>query len=1151
MQNSSGSPRSPTYASFYAPSSSSSSPPWSPFQITSSSISHSVTNVGSVQTLGMEGTLPNEFTHLESTNDPPMNQTWQQIEHSQRCIDMEDTINLGQEILEAEEVEYDENIQEPLPTIDGQEYARKDVDSTESIGREDGNVFLIKLGSEPYIGLEFCSEGEAYEYYKAYAKANGFSIRKSHVERSRVDHSLISRKYVCVKQGVRSLKDKRYEGKVVRHRRVTRVDCRAAMIIKRRSGKWAVHRFHKEHNHDLDPSKACGHKEQNHDLDPSKDCELQPHRNTANSTKSILEALYKTQCIDMEDDMTVGQKVLNPDVAVPDTTVQAPPSIADLQEDVNEGGISGREANNGEGSPNEEINAGESSGKEDNKSSLFKLGSEPFIGLQFASQDEAYEFYNAYAKEKGFSIRKSRIERSRVDHSMISRLYVCANQGLRSTKDKRYEGKVVRPRQETRLDCRACMFIKRRSGKWVVDKFLDDHNHDLVDPAKADKLRSHKKMTNTTKSMVEALYKCGIGPAKIIDLLTEVADGAKSILESNEQEEYENEMKKERKNNIRVECYRLLESFQELQASDPGFFYAVEFGENRSMRSIFWADSQAREAYKKFGDVLVFDSICRTNKYLYPFVAFTGVNHHRQPVLFGCGFLADETVETFTWFFNTWLRAMSNHQPTSMITNQDKAVKVAVEKVFPETRHRFCKWYIEKDETENLGHIFNMHPEFQAEYNKCIYSSRAPKDFELGWEVLLLKYNLKDNKWLNRLYNHRHHWVPLYLQDTFFGGMTTTHKCEGMIAYFNGFLNGGTPFSEFLSQYQGAIKQRHEEEVNEDFLTVCTRAVLTSKNPIEEQASRVYTRNMFAAFENEFVESSGCTARKIAEEESVCKYLVGKYKDKDDRMNIVTFAPTDKRASCSCQMFEFEGMLCRHVLKVFQVVNVFEIPPKYILKRWTMSSSYYVGPWSNDEVGAGSRDQCGNSVWDLRAATRSFVEIGETSENRVKVAMNILQEGIRKLDLISVPAVASIPHENLGSNSVHQGENIDEQTDSIWMMDLNISVPDPPRVKQKGRPVSSRMKLGIEQVQKKKRTCGTCKETGHYTRTCLKGVVHHHTQNPTMLTDPFDHPQSSTIFQDHIDHSQASVMLQGPVDESQNSIMLQGPYGQSQIFAML
>ncbi|KAF5187948.1 Far1-related sequence 5-like [Thalictrum thalictroides] len=458
---------------------------------------------------------------------------------------------MGREMLEPDVV-FDESIHEP-EDLHLQGSPSRDGNIAETSGRDECNALLIKFGSLPYIGLEFCSEGEAYEYYRACAKENGFSIRKSHVERSRVDHSLISRKFVCVKQGFRSLKDKRYEGKIVRHRRVTRVDCRAAMIIKRRSGKWVVHRFHKEHNHELG--------------EPANSSELQSHQEMTTATKSILEALYKTQCIDIEDNISHGQKTVEDNVEVFDFNPQELRRFTYKGEspnkDVKMADSSGREGNYAKGSPT----TADSNDRVDNDASLMKLGSEPYLGLQFGSQDEAYEFYNAYAKEKGFSIRKSRIERSRIDHSMISRLYVCANQGLRSTKDKRYEGKIVRPRQETRLDCRAAMFIKRRSGKWVVERFHKEHNHDLVDPTKAEKLRSHRKMTMATKSMIEALYKCGVGPSKIVDLLTGVADGAKDILENNgahdllghNEEDSETNMKKERKNNIRIECYNILQ----------------------------------------------------------------------------------------------------------------------------------------------------------------------------------------------------------------------------------------------------------------------------------------------------------------------------------------------------------------------------------------------------------------------------------------------------------------------------------------------------------------------------------------------------------------------------------------------------------------
>jgi zinc finger SWIM domain-containing protein 3 len=48
--------------------------------------------------------------------------------------------------------------------------------------------------------------------------------------------------------------------------------------------------------------------------------------------------------------------------------------------------------------------------------------------------------------------------------------------------------------------------------------------------------------------------------------------------------------------------------------------------------------------YDAFGDVVLFDSTYRVNRYNLPFVPFVGVNHHRNTVVFGAGIVSDETV---------------------------------------------------------------------------------------------------------------------------------------------------------------------------------------------------------------------------------------------------------------------------------------------------------------------------------------------------------------------------------------------------------------------------------------------------------------------------------------------------------------------------
>ncbi|KAF5176770.1 hypothetical protein FRX31_033643, partial [Thalictrum thalictroides] len=69
---------------------------------------------------------------------------------------------------------------------------------------------------------------------------------------------------------------------------------------------------------------------------------------------------------------------------------------------------------------------------------------------------------------------------------------------------------------------------------------------------------------------------------------------------------------------------------------------------------------------------------------------------------------------------------------------------------------------------------------------------------------------------------------------------------------------------------QKSLRQdrRRDEEADEDFMTMYTSAGSTSKNPLEEQAARVFTRNMFTMFSHEFYESSGFIMRKINEEKT-------------------------------------------------------------------------------------------------------------------------------------------------------------------------------------------------------------------------------------------------------------------------------------------
>ena len=54
-------------------------------------------------------------------------------------------------------------------------------------------------------------------------------------------------------------------------------------------------------------------------------------------------------------------------------------------------------------------------------------------------------------------------------------------------------------------------------------------------------------------------------------------------------------------------------------------------------------------SYKIFGDVLAFDATCKKNKYLCPFVIFSGVNYHNNTIVFVTALVTNKTEETYVW----------------------------------------------------------------------------------------------------------------------------------------------------------------------------------------------------------------------------------------------------------------------------------------------------------------------------------------------------------------------------------------------------------------------------------------------------------------------------------------------------------------------
>jgi len=120
---------------------------------------------------------------------------------------------------------------------------------------------------------------------------------------------------------------------------------------------------------------------------------------------------------------------------------------------------------------------------------------EPQIGMEFNSREEAREFYVAYGRRTGFTVRIHHNRRSRINNTVIGQDFVCSKEGFREKKYVHRKDRVLPPPPITREGCPAMLRVALRDGlKWVVTKYVKDHNHSLMSPSKVPWRGSGKNM---------------------------------------------------------------------------------------------------------------------------------------------------------------------------------------------------------------------------------------------------------------------------------------------------------------------------------------------------------------------------------------------------------------------------------------------------------------------------------------------------------------------------------------------------------------------------------------------------------------------------------------------------------------------------------
>nr|XP_027123335.1 protein FAR1-RELATED SEQUENCE 5-like [Coffea arabica] len=481
------------------------------------------------------------------------------------------------------------------------------------------------------------------------------------------------------------------------------------------------------------------------------------------------------------------------------------------------------------------------------------------IGMEFQSEDEAYNFYNKYGLVVGFSVRKDYLNKDKNGVITLKR-YICCKEGFKP----RYKGdvKLKRTRTETKTGCETKMgiILNRETMKYQVQDLVIEHNHTLHIAECTHMMRSQRKVSISQGPQSEIANDAGISLKQSHELMGKEASGLGNI--GYIRDDLKRYLQTKRERGLKYgEAGAMLRYFEEQKLENPSLFHAEQLDCEEQITNIFWADASMLMDYTYFRDVVTFDTTYKTNKEYRPLGVFVGFNQFRQ---------------------------------------LDAAMAATISAVMPSTYHGLCTFHIRVNFMKHLGNYYKDGSNLPYKFAECMHEIEDENEFIMTWDAMLKEHKLETNEWLCGIYACRKKWA----------------KC---------FMKGA---------WTAVVDEKRYNELRAEYHSRQKLPMMgLQQTPVLIQAASIYSPCMFVAFQNEYDES---TTMVILDQKHTTMYVecsVSHYDGGRERRVILN--PITKDITCSCNLFEQEGILCSHALKVYDMVGTKFIPDHYVTKKWT------------------------------------------------------------------------------------------------------------------------------------------------------------------------------------------------------------------------
>ncbi|XP_042012379.1 protein FAR1-RELATED SEQUENCE 5-like [Salvia splendens] len=244
------------------------------------------------------------------------------------------------------------------------------------------------------------------------------------------------------------------------------------------------------------------------------------------------------------------------------------------------------------------------------------------------------------------------------------------------------------------------------------------------------------------------------------------------------------------------------------------------------------------------------------------FTPFTGKGNHGKPVS--------------TFAVGLVLNKKTGVAPKMIVTDQDGAMRSAIEEILVGTKHRWCMWHIMYKLAVKAPKKLLTDDHFEKEFNACVWSDlHEPAEFEEIWNGIIEEYGLQDVEWFNTMYCHQN--------------------------FYKNFLKPRLNLAEFYLSFNNALESQRHSSAKLDYADSTIVPILATDQPFEKHASTLFTDSMFRKMKVEIVE--GCNRCRIVGLTS--EGMIDFYKVGDSYRNtfVIMHDKNHDSYACECKLF--------------------------------------------------------------------------------------------------------------------------------------------------------------------------------------------------------------------------------------------------------